>query len=155
MAAEVISGEAGIILVDGDPIIVDLASDAGADAKPGKLVECTAILTCGASATDGTKSMGVAKEHKQLDIDSAFAAGVTVEIYLLGCGVLVRSFMDTAAAATTWPGVLAVTGGSVSGAWDIGGAMTNSDLRTIVGRIGRYDATVDGSLTVGHLMLSV
>ena len=155
MAAEKISDEAGIILVDGDPIIVDLASDAGADSKPGKLVECTAILTCGASATDGTKAMGVAKEHKQLDVDSAFAAGVTVEIYLLGCGVMVRSFMDVVSSQTVWPGTLAVTGSSTSGAWDLGGAMTNSDMRRLVGRVGRYDASVDGSLTVGYLMLSV
>lgn len=155
MAAEKISSEAGIIIVDGDPIIVDLASDAGADAKPGYLVEQTAINTCGANAVGGIKPMGVAKEHKQLDIDSAFAAGVVVEIYLLGCGVLVRSFMDIESSATVYSGQLAIAGNSTSGAWDLAGAMTNSDIRELVGRVGRYDATVDGSLRVGHLMLSI
>jgi len=155
MATEVISGDGGTIIAAGDPIIVELISDSTGDARPGMLVEQTAATTCGVNAITGVKPMGVAMESEELDIDSVFAQYAVVRIVLLGCGVLVRSFMDKESSATVYWGQLCIAGNSTSGAWDLAGAMTNSDIRELVGRVGRYDATVDGSLQVGHLMLSL
>ena len=155
MADAKISSEAGTILVDGNPLIVELAMDAGADVKPGYLVEQTAITTVGPNATGGVIPMGVAAEHAEKDIDTAFAANDTVTVYLLGSGCIVRSFMDKESTATVYTGSMAIAGNSVSGAWDLAGAMTNSDIRELVGRVGRYDATVDGSLQIGFLILSI
>jgi len=153
MATEKISGDGGTILAAGDPLIVELISDAGGDAKPGLLVQQTAETTCG--VTQRTKSMGVAMESEELDIDSVFAQYAVVRIVLLGCGCIVRSFMDQQGSASVYVGNLVITGCSTSGTWDLAGTMTNSDISLLVGRVGRFDATTDGSLKVGWLMLSI
>ncbi len=157
MAAEKLSGEAATVLVDGEPLIIESTMDAGADVKAGYLVEQTAANTVGANAagTAAVKPMGVAEVTPRTDIDTLFASGADVTVYLCGSSTIVRSFMDIESSATVYVGQLAIAGNSTSGAWDLAGAMTNSDIRVLVGRVGRLDATVDGSLRIGYLNLSI
>lgn len=156
MSNEVLSQEgADTILVDGFPMVMEMIADAGADLKPGYVAEQTAITTVGANAVGGTKPMGVAEIDKNLDMNTAFASGAVVKIYLLGSACKVRSYMDKESSATVWNGQLVIAGNSTSGAWDLAGQMTNSDIRELIGRVGRYDATVDGYLRIGHLILNL
>lgn len=157
MADEAISDEAGTILVAGDPVIKEMTADSGADIKPGYVVEETAENDAGACAagTSGTKPCGVALEKFDSDIDTAFSEDDTIMVALCGSGCIVRSFMDKESDQTVYTGQLTISGNSTSGAWDLAGAMTNSDIRVIIGRVGRYDNTTDGTLRIGYLMLGV
>ena len=154
MADEVLSDEAAMVLVDGDPLVVELKSDSGADAKPAYLVEQTSETECGLNPAGGTKAMGIAKEDRQLDADSAFAAGKTVVIYQLGCGSKVRGFLDSTSSQTVYSGQIAVAGATTAGTFDLCVAAP-ADIRTLVGRIGRYDASVAGEVRLCYLVLGV
>jgi len=154
------------ILVAGSPVLIELAMDAGADAKAGQLVYQSAAATFGVSG-DVVQNLGVLLEDPTYDIDTDFIETQAGRIARLGSGCICRSFVSDhmGTGVSISAGMIAQHCATNDGEWtvtSISSGVTTADditfvqLNHLVGRCGKFITIVeDAGSKIGWLMLSV
>ena len=126
------------VLQDGNPLVIELASDAGGDVKPGLNVEQTAATTCGLAATGCLIGVGIASEEYRLPLDSVIAQYETVRIYLWGSSALVAGYSEFGTAQGSI-GMQMISGATTAGSLDwMDSDHAAVDPRTFYGRLAEY-----------------
>ena len=130
---ELLSTKFNKVLQDGNPLVIELASDTGGDIKPGlhAVPGSTPATMCGLAAAAAVDGIGIASDEGRLAIDSVIATGEVVRIYLWGSSALVAAFAELGTAQGTI-GLRLIAGTATPGSFD----WMDSDHAAVDPRIG-------------------
>lgn len=154
MTTQTFSDGATKVLASGNPLVVELLSDSGADAQPGFHVEHTAEFTCGLAGASSVIGIGICSDIGHLAIDSAIAENGVCRIYLWGSSAFVNGYLEQGSGTATI-GQRLVAGATTAGTMDLAGDLSAVDLRTQYGRAGEYLAQHASDEYVFKINLSV